>query len=230
MRIVTIVGIKGSGKTTVTEALTAELTRRGRRVGTVKSVFCPAFHMDKPGSNTDRHLQAGAAVVTARADTETDVIYASALKPSELLRHYTACDWVLCEGDYELPVPRVVTAHAEKDACERLNPLTLAVSGRIANTDTAEAGGLPVLHPGRDIARLADLLEARVPEVTDLDGLDASLHGEDIALSQAFCGRGCGGHSHPQRGVRLTVDGMPVPLDVEQEKALRAWLAQNLKA
>lgn len=33
--------------------------KRGHRVGTVKTVFCPAFSMDQEGSNTDRHKKQG---------------------------------------------------------------------------------------------------------------------------------------------------------------------------
>ena len=69
MRIITVVGVRGSGKTTVTEALLKELSLRGVRAGTVKTIFCPTFHMDRPGSNTSRHIRAGAALVTARAET-----------------------------------------------------------------------------------------------------------------------------------------------------------------
>ena len=224
MKIVTVVGIRGSGKTTVVEALTRELIRRGYAVGTVKSVFCPTFHMDKPGSNTHRHAQAGACVVTARAAAETTILYPRPLRPSQILAHYTDCDWVLCEGDYELPAARIVAAHGEKDAAERLNDRTLAVSGLIANGEERQLNGLPVLHPERDIAQLADLLIARVAECGSLEALDASLRGADIALSQAYCAQGCRGHApKPASGVRLVVDGKSVTLTAGQEALLRSW-------
>ena len=229
MRIVTVVGIRGSGKTTVVEALIGELNRRGMRVGTVKSVFCPSFHMDKPGSNTDRHAKAGAVLVTARAETETTVMYPYPLRPSQILSHYAGCDWVLCEGDYALPAARIVAAHGEADAQERINGMPLAVSGRIANEGLAQVGELPVLHPERDIARLADLLEERVPDTRDLAALDDSLHGEDLNLSRAYCAQGCRGHAHRQPGIRLAVDGTPVLLNAEEEAALRAWLSEHKK-
>lgn len=226
MKIVTVVGIRGSGKTTVVEALTRELTACGLRVGTVKSVFCPTFHMDKAGSNTYRHTQAGAAVVTARAATETSVLYPRPLRPSEILAHYTACDWVLCEGDYELPALRIVAAHAEQDARERVNELTVAVSGLLSN-NCGQLDGLPVLHPQRDIAALADLLLERAPEVESLSDMDRSLNGEDIRLSQAYCAMGCRGHAPKPVpapiGVRAIVDGKALTLTPEQENLLRSW-------
>ncbi|MBQ7184499.1 MAG: molybdopterin-guanine dinucleotide biosynthesis protein MobB [Clostridia bacterium] len=229
MKIITVVGIRGSGKTTVTEALEKEMTARGLTVGTVKTIFCPTFHMDKPGSNTYRHTRAGAAVVTARAETETSVLYPRKLKPSEILRHYAGCGAVIFEGDYELPAARIVTAHGEEDALERLNERTVAVSGLISNSlDRLE--NLTVLHPERDISALTDLVLEKAEDVKDPETLDAGLDGEDLKLSRAFCAAGCKGHGkmRTETGVRLTVDGHPVRLDGETEKELRQWLAQRM--
>ena len=52
MIICAIVGVRKSGKTTTVTGLVRELKARGHRVGTVKSVFCPEFSIDTPGSNT----------------------------------------------------------------------------------------------------------------------------------------------------------------------------------
>ena len=224
MKIATIVGVRGAGKTTVLESLLRELSARGLAVGTAKSVFCPTFHMDKPGSNTYRHTKAGALAVAARGETETTILFPRRLRPSEWLAFYTGFDWVLCEGDYELPVPRIVAAHGEDDARERLNSLTLAVSGRIANVQKT-LDGLPVLHPGRDIAALADLLIRQTPDAVELSALDVPLRGADIALSRAFCAQGCKGHQHDKKGIQLTVNGQAVPLTREQEDQILAWLA-----
>ena len=228
MKIITVVGVRGSGKTTVTEALEKSLTARGIQVGTVKTIFCPTFHMDKPGSNTYRHTRAGAAVVTARAETETTVLYPRKLRPSEILKHYSGCGAVIFEGDYELPAARIVTAHGEEDARERLNPYTVAVSGVISNGLTC-LEGLPVLHPEWDISALTDLVLEKAEDVEDPGKLDAGLDGEDLKLSRAFCAAGCKGHiaAKAETGVRLTVDGRPVRLDGETEKELRQWIADH---
>ncbi len=228
MKIITVVGIRGAGKTTVVESLLRALTARGLRVGTVKTVFCPTFHMDKPGSNTYRHTAAGAALVTAKAETETTVLYPYPLRPSEILAHYQDCDWVLCEGDYDLPVTRVVAAHGPEDARERINDRTAAVSGLIANAETA-LDGLPVLHPQRDIDQLVALLMEKTPDIRDLSSLDLALNGPDAALSRDFCVRGCRGHAAKKPGVLAVVDGITLRLTPEREALLRAWAKEAEK-
>ena len=228
MRIITVVGIRGAGKTTVVECLLRALADRGLRAGTVKTVFCPTFHMDKPGSNTYRHTAAGAALVTAKAETETTMLYPYPLRPSEILAHYRDCDWVLCEGDYDLPAARVVAAHGPEDARERINDRTVAVSGLIAN-DQDTLDGLPVLHPERDIDQLVALLMEKAPDIQDLSALDEALNGPDAALSRDFCVRGCKGHAGRKNGVQVFIDGKALKLTAEQEALLRGW-AQEAQA
>ena len=228
MRIITVVGIRGAGKTTVVECLLRALTDRGLRAGTVKTVFCPTFHMDKPGSNTYRHTAAGAALVTAKAETETTMLYPYPLRPSEILAHYRDCDWVLCEGDYDLPAARVVVAHGPEDARERINDRTVAVSGLIANDQDA-LDGLPVLHPERDIDQLVALLMEKAPDIQDLSALDVALNGPDAVLSRDFCARGCRGHAGRKNGVQVLIDGKALKLTAEHEALLRSW-AQEAQA
>lgn len=194
MKVITIVGVRESGKTTIVEQLTRELIRRGYRVGTIKSIFCPGFHMDSDRKNTGRHRKAGAGIVTARAGGETAILFSEPLKTSDLLRHYEGYDWVLCEGDYEIPAPRIVAGKEEQDTLERLNPLTLAVSGVIAGRELTAFRGIPVIHPVEDAESLVNLLETRVSDVEDLTSLDMPLKGEDIALSRDWCRTGCRGH------------------------------------
>ena len=227
MKIITIVGVRGAGKTTVLECLVRELRRRGCSVGTAKSVFCPAFHMDKPGSNTDRHAKAGAQLIAARGELETTLMYPRKLKPSEWLVPFKGLDWVLCEGDYELPVNRIVAAHGEEDARERLNSRTLALSGLIAN-ECQTFSGIPVLHPENDIQALCDLLERETPETVDIQALDSALTGDDIALSRSFCAQGCKGHARkkPGPGVQVMVNGEKLTLTPEQESMILSWHAQ----
>ncbi|HOS39335.1 MAG TPA: molybdopterin-guanine dinucleotide biosynthesis protein B [Spirochaetota bacterium] len=59
--IVSIVGRSNTGKTTLVEKLVAELTRRGRRVATIKHNL-HGFDIDHEGKDSFRHKQAGAVM------------------------------------------------------------------------------------------------------------------------------------------------------------------------
>ena len=194
MKVITVVGIRDSGKTTIVEQLIKGLQKKGYRVGTIKTIFCPGFHMDQDRTNTGRHAKAGASIVTARAGKETAILFQEPLKTSDLLRHYTGCDWVICEGDYEIPVPRIVAGREEKDALERINPLTLAVSGVLANQRTEPVEAIPVIDSLNHPEELISLLLKNVADLEDPAVLDQPLNGDDIALSRSWCLTGCRGH------------------------------------
>ena len=70
-RIVSVTGLKKSGKTTVVTALLAELRSRGHRVCSVKKMEHPAFLPDQEGTDTRLHAEAGAEVVVALLPGET---------------------------------------------------------------------------------------------------------------------------------------------------------------
>lgn len=221
MKIICVVGIRASGKTTIVEEVTKELIRRGKRVGTVKTVFCPSFSIDNPRSNTARHARAGAQIVTAKARGETAILYREALANSAILSHYTDMDYVLLEGDYRAPVPRIVAAHAPADARERVNALTFAVSGRIAG-QIQELDGLPVISPLSQIARLSDLIEERAVDVQG-EELDELLPEDPVTAGKGFCQCGCHKHQRKLEVVRLSVGGKEVSLTPEQEQIIRDW-------
>jgi len=97
--IISIVGSSGSGKTTLLEKLIPELTRRFIRVGTIKH-HLHDFDMDKPGKDSWRHKQAGAAVsiisTPSRIGMSMDVDHD--LKPQELAPLLDGVDIILTEG------------------------------------------------------------------------------------------------------------------------------------
>jgi molybdopterin-guanine dinucleotide biosynthesis adapter protein len=109
-RILSIIGRKGAGKTTLTVALASELARRGRRVMTMKHSDHSA-EVDRPGTDSWRHFQEGRAervlltmpgvrVLFDRAPDEYD--------PAALARRYLGeADIVLAEGYKDAPIPKI---------------------------------------------------------------------------------------------------------------------------
>lgn len=193
MKAVTIVGVSGSGKTTVAEGLIAALRRKGLRVASAKSIDCGrghnypghhdhcqgAFTIDTPGSNSYRHRQAGSQLVVTRAAAETAVLYQEELPPARLLPLLTGYDLLVLEGDYAAPVPRIVTGREEADAVERLTPLTFAVSGRVA-AGRKELGGLPAFDVTTPTGAeaLAELALRSAAPWPGLEGAEISLRDE----------------------------------------------------
>lgn len=223
MKLLTIVGIRKSGKTSTVTALIEEIRRRGKTVGTCKTVFCPTFSMDQPKSNTARHTRAGANLVCARARHETALLYPEALPLSRLLESYAGFDYVLLEGDYLSPVPRLVAAHTPEDALPRMNDLTLAFVGRISTTG-AELP-LPCFNALTDSAALLDFIDAHVPDVTPGPALDEPLPPVAGVTDDGFCQCGCHHHLKKQESasVQVTIDGETFPLTKEQQAQIRAW-------
>ena len=58
-KIIQIIGQKNHGKTSLVVDLVATFTQRGLRVGTIKHT-AHTYDVDRPGSDSDQHRQAGA--------------------------------------------------------------------------------------------------------------------------------------------------------------------------
>ncbi len=146
MKIITVNGITQSGKTTVCETIIQGLKNRGFSVGSVKEIHFEKFAIDtNPSTNTNRHKKAGSQLVTARGMYETDILYQEMLPITEILKHYNH-EYVILEGVTDLNVPRIITAHTEKEVEERFDGRAVLVSGRIANEKPDAVCGLPVVN------------------------------------------------------------------------------------
>ena len=233
MKIITIVGIRKSGKTSTVTALIEAIRRRGKKVGTCKTVFCPTFSMDKSTSNTAKHRRAGSELVCARARFETTFLYPEALPLSRILEAYKDCDYVLLEGDYYAPVPRIVCAHNDADAFPRTNSRTFAYSGRISEKPEIELS-LPRFNPltteGADA--LLDLIDAKIPDIVPCSLLDEELPPVSGVTGDDFCQCGCHHHQKKQENERVsvTVDGKTLTLSEEQKELLLTWAKEQKDA
>ena len=109
-RIITIIGRKNAGKTTLTVALAAELVRRGRRVMTMKHSDHPA-DLDRPGTDSWRHFHEGRAERTLLVGPELRVLFHRATDtydPLGLAReHLSSAELVLAEGFKNAPLPKI---------------------------------------------------------------------------------------------------------------------------
>ena len=101
MRVVSIIGHKNAGKTTLLVALAREFKRLNRRVATIKHASHPAL-VDRDGTDTWRHFHEGSAERTMIVSPDTRVLFERALDetdPETLARTYMRdVDLVLVEG------------------------------------------------------------------------------------------------------------------------------------
>ena len=161
MKILSVIGISSSGKTTTVECIIRELVRRRYSVGSVKDIHFEEFAIDTPGSNTERHKEAGANLVTARGLKETDILFPFKLSIDRILDFYSQ-DWVVLEGVREVNAPKIVCAHSIEEIDRLLGPDTIAISGVVSNTGIVDYKGIPVFNPLNQQVELADYLEQKV--------------------------------------------------------------------
>lgn len=162
MKVLTVVGIHHTGKTTIVEKITEELRRRGYTVGTVKEIHFEDFAIDTEGTNTHRHKMAGSQLVTARGLYETDILFQEKLSMDRILKFYDH-DYVILEGVTDIKVPKIISATTEEEVLERLDENTIAISGKISNR-LKEFKGLPVINPIENTKELVDLIEEKVED------------------------------------------------------------------
>jgi molybdopterin-guanine dinucleotide biosynthesis protein B len=121
--VVSIVGRRNSGKTTVLEALVAELMRRGLRVGVLKH-SAHEFEIDVEGKDTWRYRRAGAQAVGIMSPSELGVIRTlSGELPLEQAISLLGSDLdvILTEGFRRAPMPKIEVIRAAT-GCELRTP------------------------------------------------------------------------------------------------------------
>lgn len=110
MRVVSIIGHKNAGKTTLLVALAREFKRLNRRVATIKHANHPAL-VDRDGTDTWRHFHEGSAERTMIVAPDMRVLFERApddSDPEMLARTYMGdADLVLVEGFKRASLPKI---------------------------------------------------------------------------------------------------------------------------
>jgi molybdopterin-guanine dinucleotide biosynthesis adapter protein len=109
-RIFGLAGWSGSGKTTLLERLLPALTARGLRVSTVKHAHHD-FDLDRPGKDSWRHREAGAAEVMVASARRWALVHElrGDAEPTldDLVARMNPVDLILVEGFKREPLPKL---------------------------------------------------------------------------------------------------------------------------
>lgn len=149
MKIVSIVGKKNTGKTSLTVKVIEELTRRGYKVGSIKHSH-HTMEMDKENTDTWRHKQAGSEVVVGIGSTT----FFNVRKEMDLnrllflIKTLDDVDFVVIEGFKRYNYPKIITSPDVRDeyTIKEVNSFTIDEKG---------------------IEELVDLIEERAHDIVD---------------------------------------------------------------
>jgi len=165
--VIAVVGTKKAGKTTTTENLIIELTKKGYKVAAIKHVSEPEFSIDTPGKDTWRFAQSGAKTVVSVAANEVATIEKvpiDAVKIDWLLKKCRGSDIILVEGFKKRlsridNIHKVVVVKSRKEAVDALEiyrPI-LAFSGPYDATNVSSK--VPYVDASKNPEKLAAIIE-----------------------------------------------------------------------
>jgi molybdopterin-guanine dinucleotide biosynthesis protein MobB len=150
-RIISVIGRKNAGKTTLAVALANELVRRGHRVMTIKHGHHPA-DADRRGSDTWRHFHEGRAERVLIASPDLRVLFErspDSYDPIGLARQYMqGADIVLTEGYKAAALPKIEVFRREVAARPLYDPASASAGQWVAlvTDDPDFTAKCPVLH------------------------------------------------------------------------------------
>ena len=149
MKIVSIVGKKNTGKTSLTVKVIEELTKRGYNVASIKHSH-HSIEMDKENTDTWKHKQAGANLVVGVGSTTFFNVNAEYDLNRILysLKHFDNFDFVIIEGYKSYNYPKIITSPEVRDeyTIKEVDSFTIDENG---------------------ISELADLIEKRGHDIVD---------------------------------------------------------------
>jgi molybdopterin-guanine dinucleotide biosynthesis protein B len=163
LKVFGITGWKNSGKTTLTERLVAEFTRRGLRVSTVKHAH-HEFDIDHEGTDSFRHRAAGAGEVAIVSQARWALMHElrDAAEPplDQILARLSPCDLVLVEGYKREPHPKVEVRRTGARETRPLSPGDPAIVAVAADAPQPDES-LPVFDLD-EVGSIADFIAARM--------------------------------------------------------------------
>lgn len=196
MKIVSIVGKKNTGKTSLTVKIIEELTKRGYNVASIKHSH-HSIEMDKENTDTWKHKQAGANLVVGVGSTT----FYNSRQEQDLnrilyqLKHFDEFDFVVIEGYKSYNYPKIITSPDVRDeyTIKEVDSFTIDENGIIELADLIEKRGHDIVdtlfanncgfNDGEAIAK--EIREGNL-SVEDLDSVESylSIDGHVVGLNR----------------------------------------------
>ena len=163
MKALSVIGLHNSGKTTAVEAIIKYIRSRNMGISSIKDIHQENFSMEKPGSNSQRHLLASQSSVFARGTHETYLIWNRQLSFKEMLNHINT-EWLIIEGMKELPLPKIIAAKNREEIDLLYDETVFAITGPYAEQHK-EYNGIPCINAIAEGDKLGDLVLQKVFEL-----------------------------------------------------------------
>lgn len=188
--VLNVIGIgRKSGKTSLIESMTRELTERKYKVSTIKHISKGSF--DTAQKDTWKHLEAGAEEVISLSPREMVSIkrISEPLLDMAIEEIGEDSDLILVEGFKKTGYPKVIVAQTLEEAKELVKTIeeVFAISGLISETTELKSfKGIPILEPNELTSKLEGMILENM--VKRLPKLNCKKCGYDScgALAQAI--------------------------------------------
>ena len=202
MKIVSIVGRKNTGKTSLSVKVIDELTKRGYNVASVKHSH-HSIEMDKENTDTWKHKQAGANLVVGVGSTT----FFNSRKEHDLnrilylLKHFDNFDFVIVEGYKTYNYPKIATSSdvVDKYTIKQIDSFTITEKGVSDLVDLIEEKGHDIIdtlfkkncgyNDGESIAkeiREGNIKTEELDDVTSYLSIDGKVIGLNRFVSDYF--------------------------------------------
>jgi molybdopterin-guanine dinucleotide biosynthesis protein B len=235
MKAFAVIGYHHTGKTTVVTELIKSLSAKGFKVATIKDIHSESYFADKEGSNTWKHMQAGAEMVFAKGLSDSNLIFPSSLSLQEIIP-LIKCDYLIIEGMKAAPVPKILCAESTLQLEELFDDTVIAISGKISS-QVSNWHEPPVFDIYRDCDQLTNLVLEKVfellplsdPECCSVCGLSCYEMAAAILRGERLRSECKTDHS---ADIKITIDGKPLTIVPFVQNLLRDMIksfVHNLK-
>ena len=195
MRIISIVGLKNTGKTSLTSKVIKELTNRGFKVASIKHSH-HRMEMDHEGTDTYKQMESGSDFVVGiggrtyfnineRLDLERILF---------LIKLIENPDFVVIEGFKAYPYAKIATCEEVKDE------YTIKVVNSFEITD-------------EEVLELVDLVEERSYDILETLFVNDCGYNDASIIGQAFAQGKLDYNPDTQAEVNLAIDGINIGLN-----------------